>query len=224
MKKILLIICLFLHIATAAAQQDHAQLKAAVTAFIQQQTAGLPGKTTFSVDEIDRRVTLRTCSNIEVFLPAGSQLIGRVSVGVRCNEANSWSIFVPVQIKISRDLIISARPLTTGQVVHEEDIARQATETTQNIGLTDASLVIGKVLRYSIAARYIMREDMLRSPYFVKQGQAVQLSVQGSGFVLSSSGIALNNAGEGEAVQVRTNAGRVIGGIASGDGVVRINP
>lgn len=226
MKKILLVACLFLHsvAVAAAAPQDHASLKSAVTSFVQQQTAGLPGKVTYNVDEIDKRIALRACSKIEAFLPAGSQLIGRVSIGVRCNEVNGWSIYIPVQIKISRELIISARPLALGQLLHAEDIARQTTETTQNVGITDAAQVIGKVLRYSVAAGYIMRDDMLRAPYNVKQGQTVQLSVQGAGFSLSSSGVALNNASEGETVQIRTFSGRIVSGIAGEDGIVKISP
>lgn len=226
MKHIFLILLLFLHCASAfcAAQQDHAAIRTAVSALVQQQTAGLPGKASFTVDEIDRRIALRPCNQIEAFLPSGSQLIGRVSIGVRCNEPNGWSIFVPTQIKFTRDLLISSRALTTGQIVHEADIARQTTEVTQSGGLTDARLVIGKVLRYSIASGYILREDMLRPPYSVKQGQSVQLSVQGSGFTLNSTGVALNNATEGEVVQVRTTAGRVISGMAAEEGIVRINP
>lgn len=224
MKNLFLIACLFCATAVAAPQQDHATLRAAVNTFVQQQTAGLPGKVAFNVDEIDRRIALRPCSKIEAFLPAGSQLIGRVSIGVRCSEPNGWSIFIPVQIKITRDLLISARPLTMGQVIHEEDLARQTTETTQNVGLTDTRQAIGKVLRYSIAAGYTLREDMLRTPYSIKQGQSVKLSVQGGGFNLSSAGVALNNASEGENVQIRTSSGRVVSGIAAAEGVVRINP
>ncbi|MFA6970905.1 MAG: flagellar basal body P-ring formation chaperone FlgA [Gallionella sp.] len=224
MKKLLLIACLFCAPAVATPQQDHASLRATVDTFVREQTAGLPGKAAFNVNEIDRRIDLRPCKKIEAFLPAGSQLIGRVSIGVRCVEPNGWSIFIPVQIKITRELLISARPLSMGQAVHEEDLARQTTETMQNIGLTDARQVIGKVLRYSIAAGYILREDMLRSPYSVKQGQSVKLSVQGGGFSLSSSGVALNNASEGETVQIRTSSGRVISGIAGTEGVVQINP
>lgn len=226
MKKIIVITCLFLLslAANAAPVQDPALIKAAAATFVQQQTADIPGKVTYNVSDIDRRIVLSACSKIEAFLPAGSQLVGRVSIGVRCNQANGWSIFVPVQIKISRNLLISARPLTMGQVVHQEDLARQTTETTQNVGMTDAKQVIGKVLRYSIAAGYVIREDMLRAPYLVKQGQSVQMSVQGNGFSLSSSGVALNNASEGESVQIRTSAGRVISGIASGEGTVTVNP
>lgn len=226
MKNLILFALLLLHASQAAcaASQDHASLRTAVTSLVQQQTASLPGKVSFNVDEIDRRINLRACSKIEAFLPAGSQLLGRVSVGVRCMESNGWSIFIPVQIKITRDLLIASRALTMGQVVREEDLARQTTEISQSGGLTESRQVVGKVLRYSIAAGYVMREDMLRAPYSVKQGQSVQLSVQGSGFTLSSSGVALNNASEGESVQIRTTAGRVVSGIAINEGVVRITP
>lgn len=225
MKNLILLICLILNCTLAhASVQDHAALKILVANFVQQQTAGLPGKVTYNVDEIDKRIALRACSRIEAFLPAGGQLIGRVSIGVRCLDANGWSTFIPVQIKISRELLISARPLMMGQIVHEEDLARQTTETTQNTGLTDSKQVIGKVLRYSIAAGYLLREDMLRAPYSVKQGQTVQLKVQGGGFSLSSSGVAMTNAAEGESVQIRTSSGRVISGIAGAEGMVKINP
>ncbi len=224
MKNLLLLACFFCATALAVPQQDHAALIATVDTFVRQQTNGLPGKVAFNVNEIDRRIALRPCSRIEAFLPAGSQLIGRVSIGVRCREPNGWSIFIPVQIKITRELLISSKPLTMGQIVHEEDLARQTTETTQNIGLTDVRQVIGKVLRYSIAAGYTLREDMLRAPFSVKQGQSVKMSVQGGGFSLSSTGVALNNASEGETVQIRTSSGRVVSGIAAEEGEVHINP
>jgi flagella basal body P-ring formation protein FlgA len=225
MKTLLLIICLLSYsLASATPQQDHAQLRAAAAALVQQQTAYLPGKVTFMVDEIDKRISLRPCSKIEAFLPPGTQLTGRVSIGVRCTETGGWSTLIPVQIKITRELLVSAHALTLGQIVRETDLARLQTETTLNSGITDASLIVGKVLRYSIAAGYILREDMLRAPYSIKQGQTVNLSIQANGFTLSSSGVALNNASEGETVQARTSSGRVISGTASADGVILINP
>ena len=224
MKKLLLTACLFLHCALSLAAQDHAALKDAVTAFIMQQTSGLPGKVTFSVEAIDPRLVLENCSKMEAFLPAGGQLIGRVSVGVRCLDSKSWRIFIPVQIKITRDLIISAKPLSSGQVLRAGDIARQSTETMQDVGITDEKRVLGKVLRYSIAVGSIIKPEMLRASYSVKQGQSVQIIVRGGGFTLSNMGVALNNAGAGESVQVRIGSGRVISGTATDEGSVEINP
>lgn len=233
MKKFLLIACLLLPFAAAEAApangspqptQDHAQIKDAVAAFVQQQTASLPGKTTFKVDEIDRRITLPGCLRLEAFLPSGSQLIGKTSVGVRCMEKNGWSIFVPVQVRISLDLLVSARALPSGHTLQEEDLASQTTETSQTGGFTDPNQVLGKVLRYAITAGQILRSDMLRPPYSVTQGQIVQLAVQGNGFSVRSEGTALNNASLGQTVQVRTTSGRVISGIAGAGGVVEIRP
>jgi flagella basal body P-ring formation protein FlgA len=224
MKKIFLLVLLLLNSAAAISAQDHASLRAAVSAFVGQQTANLPGRVSFNVDEIDQRIASKPCNKFEAYLPPGSQLMGRVSVGVRCLDANGWSIYVPVQIKLSRDLIISARALSMGQLMRPEDITKINSEINQSGVITDARLVIGKVLRYSVAAGYVLREDMLRAPYSVKQGQSVQLTVQGNGFNLSSSGVALNNASEGETVQIRTTAGRTVSGIAVNEGVVKINP
>lgn len=210
--------------ASAGAPQNHAQIRNAVATFVQQQTAALPGKVTYKVEEIDRRITLPECGKLEAFLPAGSQLAGKTAIGVRCNESNGWSIFVPVQITTRLNLLVSTRQLPLGHMLQEEDIASQTTETSQARGITDPKEVIGKVLRYGIAAGQTLREDMLRAPYSVRQGQTVQLAVQGSGFSIRSEGVALNNASEGQVVQVRVGAGRVISGTARSGGVVEIAP
>ena len=247
MNKLLLIAFLLLQSAAAGAApardtsagipQNHAQIRNTVTTFVQQQTAPLPGKITFQIDEIDQRIILPKCAEFEAFLPAGSQLIGKTSVGVRCapsprkEEANdraartnSWRIFVPVQIRLNLNLLTSAHQLPPGHTLQERDIASQSTETSQPGGFTDPKQVLGKVLRYGVAAGQVLREDMLRQPYSVTQGQIVQLAVQGNGFSIRNEGVALNNAGEGQTVQVRVGPGRVISGVARVSGVVEIMP
>lgn len=233
MKKLFMFACFLLECALVAAApvpgttpaiQDHAQIKNVVAAFVQQQTAALPGKATYKVEDIDRRIALPECARLEAFLPGGSQLIGKTSVGVRCLEKNGWEIFVPVQIKLSLNLLVSARQLSLGHTLREEDLSSQTTEISRAGGFTDPKQVLGKILRYSITAGQILREDMLRPPYSVSQGQTVRLSVQGSGFTIRHEGVALNNASEGQTVQIRTSTGRVISGIAAASGVVQIKP
>lgn len=224
MKKLLLCACLLLECVAASAAQDHTQIINVVATFVQQQTAALPGKVSYKINEIDQRIALPECARLEVFLPTGSQLIGKTAIGVRCNEANGWSIFVPVQIKVSINLLVSARQLPLGHTLQKGDIASQTMETSRTGGLTDPERAIGKVLRYGIATGQILREDMLRLPYSITQGQVVQLAVQGSGFSVRNEGVALNNASEGQTVQIRLHSGRVISGIAEAGGVVKIKP
>lgn len=204
--------------------QMHIRISNVVSSFVRQQTASLPGKVAYQVNEIDRRLALPACTSLAAFLPTGSQLVGKTSIGVRCNEAGGWSIFVPVQIRVSLDLLVSARQLPLGHTLQERDLASLTTETTHLAGLTDPRQAVGKVLRYSIAAGQVLREDMLRPPFSVTQGQIVQLVAQGSGFSINNEGSALNNASEGQNVQVRVGSSRVIGGIARANGVVEIGP
>jgi len=226
MNKLLLVgLLLFQSVAVAAlGTQDHALIKDAVTAFVEQHTADLPGKVTVKVDEIDRRISLPECGKLEVALPAGGKLIGRTAVRVRCNEARGWSISVPVQVRVSANLFISTRALPMGYTLREDDLATQPTETSQSGGITDAKQVVGKVLRHGIAAGQVLREDMLRPPYSIVQGQVVQLIVRGNKFSIRNEGVALNNASEGQLVKVRTSSGRSLSGIAGADGMVEIKP
>lgn len=253
MKKFLLMVVLLLQsIAAGAAHEkdapavrnvpsataiDHAQIINTVTSFVQQQTAAMPGKAIYQVDAIDRRIVLPKCAGLEAFLPSGSQLIGKTSVGVRCAptsrkeeantpqaRANGWSIFVPVQIRFTIPLLTSARQLPHGHALQEQDIVSQEVETHRIEGYTDPGQVLGKVLRYGIGAGQMLRENMLRPPYSVKQGQVVPLAVQGDGFSIRSEGVALGNASEGQTVQIRVGAGRVISGVARAGGMVEIAP
>ncbi|KXS33741.1 MAG: Flagella basal body P-ring formation protein FlgA [Candidatus Gallionella acididurans] len=225
MKKLFLILCMAVQSTQVfAVAEDHQVLRETVIAFVQRQTAALPGKASFHVEEIDPRLTLPQCEKLEVFLPSGSQLLGKTSIGVRCAENHGWSIFVSAQIKISVDLLISARQLSAGHTLHQEDLATRTIEITQAGGMTDPNQVTGKVLRYSITAGQILREDMLRAPFSVMQGQNVQLIVQGIEFVIRSAGVALSNASEGQYVKVRNVSGGVVSGVARAGGVVEIAP
>jgi flagellar basal body P-ring formation protein FlgA len=223
MKNLFLFTCLLLGCTvSSAASQGREQIKNVVAIFVQQHTAALPGKANFKVDEIDQRIKLPECTKLVAFLPAGSQLIGKTSVGVRCNEANSWSLFVPVQIRFNLNLLISAHQLPAGHVLQEQDITSQMVETSRAVGFSDPNQVIGKILRYGVTSGQVLREDMLRQPYSVTQGQAVQLAVLGSGFSIRGEGVALNNASSGQTVQVRVGSGRVTSGVARSSGVVEI--
>ncbi len=229
MKKCISIGYLLLHsiavfAAPATISQDHALIENVALAFVQQHSAALPGKVTYKIDKIDQRLALPACKNLEAFLPAGSQFIGNTAIGVRCMEKYGWSIFVPVRIKVGLDLLVTTRQLPLGHTLQQQDLSIQTMEISQNVGFTELTQVVGKVLRYSIAAGQVLREDMLRLPFSVAQGRTVQLVTQGDGFDISNEAVALNNASEGQGVQIRTGSGRVISGIARTNGVVEVSP
>ncbi len=202
--------------------QSHAEIKRVVQEFIQSKASGMPGKVAIKISDIDPRLALSVCSQMEAFLPTGSQLIGKTSIGVRCNDRNSWSLFVPATIIITVNLFVSSKPLQQGQTVRAGDFNTQLGELNQQGIITAENQLVGNVLKFSIGAGQVFKQEMLRLPYAVSQGQTVQIAVEKQGLSLRSAGQALNNAAEGQSVQVKTPSGQVITGIAGQSGVVVI--
>jgi flagella basal body P-ring formation protein FlgA len=204
----------------SAPQQSHAEIRTAVETFVRAQTLTLPGQVNIKVNHIDKRIALPACPSLETFLPPGAQLFGNSTVGVRCVGTHPWKLFVQVHVKVSTRLLIASQPLQQGQVLRAEDISSQNGELTQAGMLTDPAQAIGKILNFSIGAGQVLKQDMLRAPYVVMQGQTVQLQIEEQGFSIRSEGRALNNAADGQNVQIRTPSGQVVSGVAKADGTI----
>lgn len=201
-----------------------AQIHKAVEDLVRQQTAGLPGKVSFTVGAIDTRLNLPACHAPEAFVPPGARLWGNVSVGVRCSGNETWTIYVPVSVRILTGIVVAANGLVQGRSIELGDLAVQEADLGQLPGgiITEPRQAVGRIATISIAAGQPLRQDWLRSPPVIQQGQSVTLRSQGRGFKVSAEGKALTNAAEGQIVQVRTSSGRTINGIARLGGIVDV--
>ncbi len=224
MLKQLLLIALLLQAAVAHARQDPAEVKRVIEDFLQVQTRGLPGQASFTVGAIDPNNHLAPCPALEAFLPAGSRPWGRINVGVRCQAAAGWSIYVPVQVRVLGEYFVTARPLARGQAVAAGDLARRQGDLTELPAgvVTEEAQAVGKVLGISVQSGQILRSDILRAPLAVQQGQSVKIVSAGKGFRVSAEGKALANAVDGQVVQVRTASGQTVSGIARTGGTVEV--
>lgn len=201
-----------------------ASLSTALDNYLRIQTQGLPGKVTYSIGRLDQHAREAPCSAYEPFLPQGSRLWGRTTVGVRCLAPDAWTIYVPVQISIAGSYLVTARQLNRGQVLSASDVFAQRGD----LGALPASVVtdpaqaIGKTVKNGVAAGQPLRSDLLIAPWAVQQGQSVKLQSTGAGFSVSNEGKALNNASDGQIAQVRTASGQVVSGIARPGGIVEV--
>lgn len=226
---LLVVLCCLLSIfsplSDSAGMQDIGVIRKTVDHFVRQNTAELPGQVTSTVGAIDPRLQLPSCDTLEVFLPAGSRLWGNSTVGVRCQTATPWTIYVPVSIKIMAQTAVATRPLSAGQTISPADVVMQNSDLSQLPPgvIMDPALAIGKTVIISASTGQAFRHDMLRAPQVIQQGQTVKLMAKGNGFQVTSEGKALANATLGQVVSVRTQSGQVISGIAKQNGVVEVN-
>lgn len=207
------------------AHQDPLPVQKAVEDFLRVQTEGLPGRVSYTVGRLDPANQLAPCAGLQVSMPAGAKPWGRTNVAVRCQLEQSWSIFLPVHIRVVTDYLVAAQPLAQGQTVTVGDLARREGDLSDLPAgvLTDERQAIGRTAALSIAAGRPLRADLLRQPIVVQQNQSVKVISQGAGFQVANEGRALNNGVEGQIVQVRLNSGLIVSGVARSGGIVAVN-
>ena len=205
-------------------RQDAAVLRSTVDQFLRTQSVGLPGEVQITVGQLDAHLNLAACPTPEAFLPTGSRVWGKTTVGVRCTAPAIWTVYVTAQVKVLSEYLASAAPLASGQLVGTGDLMKVKGDLTALPAgiLTDPAQAVGRTVAMSMAPGSPLRQDVLKTVQAIQQGQAVRLVSSGAGFSVTTEGRALNNAGVGQIAQARTSGGQVVSGVARAGGFVDV--
>lgn len=225
MKQLWLALFLLYSAACSASEwQSLPAIQAAVEAFVQEKIAAQPGERSVTVNHIDPRLKLAKCEHLEPYFPAGARLWGNSNVGVRCLAPATWSIYVPVSIKVSSNVVVAVRPIAAGQSIQTDDVQLLQRDITTMAGsaLTSLDQALDKNVAAPVDSGTILRAEMLRASNVILQGQTVKLIAQGAGFRVTSEGQAMGNAKAGQVVGVKTRSGQIIKGVAKSEGVVEV--
>lgn len=196
----------------------------ALKVYLEKATAGLPGRVEIVIGSLDERLKLAPCGRVEPYIPNGMRLWGKGQLGLRCIQGASWSVFLPIEIKVYGQALVATRALPFGQNVGKDDVALQEVEFTkeQGVAVTDPKQVEGKAAVRMIAAGQVLRQEYFRAPPAVGAGDSVKVVYTGEGFNISTNGRAMGSASEGQPVRVQTEAGRIVQGIARAGRVVEM--
>jgi flagella basal body P-ring formation protein FlgA len=209
--------------ADAAARQDGTVLRQLVQAYLEQQTAGLPGKVSIIVSPQASR-SLAACPAPTAFQSPGARAWGKTTVGVRCAAPIAWTVYIQAQVTVVADYVAAAVPLAAGQVIDASQlVSLQGDIAAMPNGIvTDPAQAIGRSPAISLPSGTPLRLDSLRSKPVVQQGQLVRVVSGGAGFRVSAEARAIGNAADGQVVQVRTPGGVVLSGVAKAGGQVEV--
>lgn len=198
----------------SAALQAAGPLEDAVWRFVRERTAGIAGRVDIHVDAMDARVRPLACDAYEPFMPSGSRLWGRTTVGIRCAGGGSASVFVPVRVRVFGPTVVAARPIAPKQLLIAEDLRLEEAEITQPGLLTDTTQALGRRIAMGVNPGFPIRQELLRSQQVIAQGETVKVQVAGAGFTILAEGTAVSHASDGQSVQVRMESGRTVSGTA----------
>lgn len=186
--------------------------------------AGPASRVEVTVGTSNSRMQLAPCARMEPFIPNGTRLWGRATLGVRCVSGATWQAFLPVQIRVYGLAPVAARPLAVGESVTETDIRHEDVELSLYPpgSIADISQVGGKQLIRPVTAGQTLLANWFRARQVLAQGDTVRVVYAGPGFSVTSEGRALAHAVEGQAVRVAMESGRTVTGIARADRVVEL--
>lgn len=186
------------------------------------------GSDNVRVGKLDSRLALTRCEQaLTTFLPAGAQLAGKTTVGVRCEGRKPWTVYVPATINVSGTFIASTRSLPRGHILGYDDVEPKEQNLTKIPwgSVTDLEQVIGKELKRPVNAGSALTSAMLGKPEVIKRGQQVTVYSGSGGLQVSVAGTAMASGAEGDRVQIRnTRSKRIIEGTVRADGSVVADP
>jgi len=184
-----------------------------------------PVRIAVELGQLDPRLQLAPCAQIQPYLPAGSRPLGRTRIGLRCVDGQArWNVFLPVTVKLLAQGVVTTAPLPAGTVLQSSHFTLAEVDLAErpDPAYTAIAPAIGRTLARPMAAGDTLRRSDLKARQYFQAGDLVRVVAVGKGYAVSAEGQALNHGIEGQPARVRTESGRVITGVPSGDRRVEV--
>ncbi|MBI3367261.1 MAG: flagellar basal body P-ring formation protein FlgA [Burkholderiales bacterium] len=170
--------------------------------------------------KLDANLTLAPCQKIEPYLLPGMKPWGRTRIGLRCLlGATRWNVFLPMTVKVFARSLVAATALPAGTVLQDSHLVEQEVDiaASQDAAISKPALALGRALARPLAAGEALRGNDLKLRQWFAAGDIVRVVAVGPGYAVSIDAEAISPGIEGRAARVRTDSGRIISGIPSGE-------
>ena len=204
-------------------------VRAAAVRYLAAQAGESAAHTRFDAGALDSRLRLAACPvALEAFAqqPAGGGS-AHVTVGVRCNGASRWTVYVPVAVSSDVEVLVLKGAVQRGAHLTSDDVqlARRHMPGFASDAVTSLAALTGKHVRSSLAGGTALSFDMLASDAMIKRGQQVTLIASVGGIEVRAAGQALSELDANGRVRVQNLSSlRVVEGVAESGDRVRVSP
>ena len=171
------------------------------------------------------RAELPACNDPEPFLPnASASPIGRVSVGVRCNDSGRVR-YLRAEVHATGRYLEVAQRIGAGETVGARHLLEQQGDLSRlpDQAILDPATAIGQEATRPLAVGVTLQDYHLRRPRLVKRGQRVVIEVRGSGFRVTREAEAMEAGGQGESVRVRLDDREILRARVTGRGRLTVD-
>jgi flagella basal body P-ring formation protein FlgA len=178
------------------------------------------------INRLDPRLRLAACdSPLATKLESPAQPVGRTTVRVSCEGSSPWSVFVPAQVHLFREVIVARRPLARASIVEQADVTlaeRDVSLLTQGY-LTAFDQVVGNKLTRSALPDQVLGPTYVSPAEIIRKGDQVVISAKNSTINVRMPGEALSDGALGTQIRVKNQrSGRTIKARVIGPGQVEV--
>lgn len=207
--------------------QPHNDIKHAVKSFIETQLGDFESSQyDVIISRLDPRLKLSQCETaLRAFVSPGTLLQGKTTIGVRCEGAKPWKVYVPTQINAYETVLAASRPIIKGQTIGSDDLVkvRKKVAVHEKGFFHNPKDAIGMVAKRSIPAGKILTFHYVQPPRLVQRGQDVILLATTPNFQVRMKGRALTDGAKGDVIHVRNSKSkRIVQGRVTRNGVVQV--
>jgi flagella basal body P-ring formation protein FlgA len=178
------------------------------------------------VDSLDTRLRLQQCDKaLHSFSNSVSNTVGSRTIGVKCQGAVEWTVYVPVKVKVIKPVVVSSRPLPANQTLTAKDVRLEAMDIADLRHGYKESLeqVVGQQLKYPLSVGMVIPTRSLKQERVVRRGEQIVLLAKAGTMEVRMNGTALDDASVGETVKVKNSSSqRVVEGIVQAPGIVKV--
>jgi flagella basal body P-ring formation protein FlgA len=203
----------------AAADAVHPidEIESTAALYISERVNAARSGTSVHSTPLDSRLRLARCDQpLQAFLRSGTRIGARTTVGVRCDGASPWTVYVPVDLVTSKAVLTPKRSLPKGHVLSAADLKMDERDVSRMLGgyFSDPDRLVGQRLTQSIPAGRVITPSMVAATAVIRRGQSVTLVVRDAGLSISMKGKALADGALDQRIRVEnSHSGRVVEGI-----------
>jgi flagella basal body P-ring formation protein FlgA len=215
---------------TATDNQDSAAVHARAQSWLdnaigQVDSKAMPLRMEVVLGELDRKLRLAACQEVEPYMPSGTRLWGKTRLGLRCLRGEvKWNVFLPITVKAYgpawaiKGGVMQGSPLSEADAMQVEvDWAELNSPVVANV-----SDWVGQTAARTLSTGQVIRQDMVRPTQVFQAGEQVRVMANGGGFEIATSGLAISNGVVGQTARVRLESGRVLIGQVVDSRTVRL--
>jgi flagella basal body P-ring formation protein FlgA len=185
----------------------------------------LPLRMEVVVGELDRKLRLAACQEVEPYLPAGTRLWGKTRLGLRCLRGEvKWNVFLPITVKAFGPAWAIKGGVLQGSLLSEADAMLVDVDWAELNSPVLASLQdwVGQTAARTLGTGQVIRQDMVRATQVFQAGEQIRVVANGGGFEIATSGFAVSSGVVGQSARVRMENGRVLTGQVVDSRTVRL--